>query len=354
MKKPVVVLLHVGYWVIYLLLFLLILAILHQSGPPKPHIHYSLGQIILACLCASGFTLVPAMLSFYSFYNLLFTKILLRKRIWALCIYGVLVSIACGLVGALLVKVSLMAMGKDYSQPQVFIFHVIIIFYNALANGIVGLVMRGFITSYGDIKVKEELNKKNYEMELALIKNQINPHFLFNTLNNIDVMITKDAAKASVYLNKLSDIMRFMLYETKAESIPLSKELTYIEKYVELQKIRTSNSSYVNYKINGDADDLMIAPMLFIPFIENAFKHTEDKKLEDAININIHITKEKIIFDCENRFIEESQNKADINGLGNELIKKRLELLYPKRHTLEVNTKGQVYSVRLTILFHED
>jgi two-component system LytT family sensor kinase len=167
-------------------------------------------------------------------------------------------------------------------------------------------------------------------------------------------MITKDPAKASVYLNKLSDIMRFMLYETKAESISLSKELTYIEKYVELQKIRTSNLSYVNYTINGDAGDLMIAPMLFIPFIENAFKHTENKKLEDAININIDIIKEKIVFACENRITEESQNKSDINGLGNELIEKRLKLLYPNKHTLEVSNKDQIYSVKLTILFHED
>ena len=219
----------------------------------------------------------------------------------------------------------------------------------SIVNGTLGLGMKGFISWYKDIKLKDDLNKKNYEMELALVKNQINPHFLFNTINNIDVLITKDATQASLYLNTLSDIMRFMLYETKTEVIPLVKELSYIEKYIDLQKIRNSNTNYVNYVVDGDSDNLMIAPMLFIPFIENAFKHTENKKLDNAINIKIFITKEKIIFDCENKFSEDLQNKSDQSGLGNELIEKRLILLYTNKHSLEVSTLNKTYKVKLTI-----
>ena len=186
-------------------------------------------------------------------------------------------------------------------------------------------------------------------MELELIKSQINPHFLFNTINNIDVLIAKDAARASAYLNKLSDIMRFMLYETKTEKITLDKELTYIEKYIDLQKIRTSNMNYVNYYVVGDSSNLMIAPMLFIPFIENAFKHTENKKVENAINIKIIIEKEMIIFDCENYYTKETQVKPDQSGLGNELIQKRLTLLYPNKHTLEIINKNNTYKVKLVL-----
>src|ERR1044071_687955 len=115
-------------------------------------------------------------------------------------------------------------------------------------------------------------------MELALIKSQINPHFLFNTINNIDVLIAKDSAKASEYLNKLSGILRYMIYETRNEKISLAGELDYIEKYLELQKIRTANPDYVNFQISGEANNLKIAPMILFPFIENAFKHTENKK----------------------------------------------------------------------------
>ncbi len=226
----------------------------------------------------------------------------------------------------------------------------VLLFLIALVNGVMGFVLKGFVTWYSDLKLMEELNKKNYEMELALVKNQINPHFLFNTINNIDVLIMKDAAQASAYLNKLSDIMRFMLYETKTEKIPLSKELTYIEKYIDLQKIRTSNTNYVNYKVEGDADDLLIAPMLFIPFIENAFKHAENKKLDNAVNIKINISKEMITFECENKFNEGASNNDEQSGLGNELIAKRLQLLYPNKHTLDVSNKNQTYYVKLVVL----
>jgi len=220
----------------------------------------------------------------------------------------------------------------------------------AFVNGIMGFILRGFVTWYGDIKLKEELNKKNYEMELALVKSQINPHFLFNTLNNIDIMIGKDPDQASAYLNKLSDIMRFMLYETKTEEIPLAKELIYIEKYIDLQKIRASNANYVNYIVTGSPDDLRIAPMLFIPFIENAFKHTENKNVENAITIKMNITKEKIAFNCENKINEDNINMPDEGGLGNELIQKRLMLLYPNRHVLKITIANKMYTVELTLL----
>jgi LytS/YehU family sensor histidine kinase len=226
---------------------------------------------------------------------------------------------------------------------------IIVISFVSLLNGIIGLVMRGFISSYDDIKLKEDLNKKNYDMELALIKNQINPHFLFNTINNIDVLIQKDPIKASEYLNKLSDIMRFMLYETTADKIELAKELTYIEKYIELQKIRSSNPTYVNYLLEGNTNNLLIEPMLFIPFIENAFKHTENKSLENAISVKISIHKEMIIFECENKFTVNSQNNSENNGLGNSLIEKRLQLLYPNNHTLEITTENNIYKVKLTL-----
>jgi len=186
-------------------------------------------------------------------------------------------------------------------------------------------------------------------MELALVKSQINPHFLFNTINNIDALIAKDATTASAYLNKLSDIMRFMLYETQSEKIPLSKELTYIEKFIELQKIRTTNSSFIQYQVNGDVRDIQIPPMLFIAFIENAFKHSENKKIEHAIKVNIDIEKGKISFKCENNYNSKSLKKLESGGLGSELIKKRLTLLYPNKHTLSIKNNNELYQVELSL-----
>jgi two-component system, LytTR family, sensor kinase len=355
MKKSVVVLLHLGYWFMYLLLLFCIVAMAFSMGENSgnyPIAYYIPRWIVFF----SAFAIIPGMIGFYSFYTFLFSRFLERKKIFALCLYGILVSVICALLGELIISLIIAATGQNkggYLFPgrdlAGIVVVLVIMFLNALANGIVGLVMRGFITSFGDIKLKEDLNKKNYEMELALVKSQINPHFLFNTINNIDVLIEKDAKKASAYLNKLSDIMRFMLYETKTEKIELAKELSYIEKYIELQRIRTSNTNYVNYSVTGDSENLRIAPMLFIPFIENAFKHAENKKVENAIDIKIAIEKDKIIFECANNYSKETQVRPDQSGLGNELIKKRLNLLYQGKHSLDISNQNNIYKVKLTI-----
>lgn len=193
------------------------------------------------------------------------------------------------------------------------------------------------------------LEKQNYELELNILKSTISPHFLFNTLNNIDVLITKDSEKASIYLKKLSDILRFMLYETKGELIPMSLELEYIEKYIELQKIRTSNVDFVNYTINGKADGLNIPPMIFIPFIENAFKHASNKKTIDAIKIQFEFSNDSIKFYCENFKNKSGAIIQKQSGLGINLIEQRLELLYKDRHTLTIKNTEDKYFISLII-----
>jgi two-component system LytT family sensor kinase len=349
MKKPVVILLHLGYWMMYTLLLLLLMLFLMFPAISNGTMKF---PVFNAFQFLFSFALFPGLISFYLFYTHVFKRFLSKRNILGVFVSGIAISIGSGIVGAIMMtilaslKLHVGLFNDGWSSA---ISLTIVMSLNTLANGIIGLVMKGFITSYGDIQLKEELNKKNYEMELELIKSQINPHFLFNTINNIDVLIEKDAAKASAYLNKLSDIMRFMLYEAKTEQIELTKELTYIEKYIDLQRIRTTNSEYINYTVNGDAKSFTIAPMLFIPFIENAFKHSENKKIEHAIRIQIDVKKDKIIFECENHYSKESQTKPDTSGLGNELIQKRLELLYPKKHLIEITNQNNIYKVKLTL-----
>ena len=165
-------------------------------------------------------------------------------------------------------------------------------------------------------------------------------------------MIEKDPKVASQYLQQLSDIMRFMLYRTKSEEIELQQELAYIEKYIELQRIRTTNPNYVKYSLHGEANGKKVAPMVFIPFIENAFKHTPNKKIENAVEINVHINNNAIHFACKNQFIPVGLNGQNngYNGLGNDLIERRLRLIYPNQHTLAVKKEDSQYQVELTIL----
>jgi LytS/YehU family sensor histidine kinase len=226
-----------------------------------------------------------------------------------------------------------------------------ILFMSFIASiaGLAALILKGFITWFNEIKLKEELKQKNHETEMALIKSQLDPHFLFNTLNNIDVLILKDATEASNYLNKLSDILRFMLYETKTDEILLRKEIEYIEKYIELQKIRTANVNYVSFQVIGNPANITIAPMVFIPFIENAFKHSTNKKIDNAITVQLFVNKENIIFVCENKFDSNRKVIQESNGLGNNLIQRRLNLIYPDKHLLELDKQINLYSIKLTI-----
>jgi two-component system LytT family sensor kinase len=332
MKKSVVVLLHTGYWIMY---FLVICGLLLVVDHTKIHI------ISPAFFGA----LIPAFIGFYIFYGILFEKYLAKKKHLKLTLYILLSSILSSVITEIIIN-------SIFTLPGHFgpiFFSGLFIVFIAFVNGIMGLVMKGFITWYNDIKVKAELDKKNYEMELALMKAQINPHFLFNTINNIDVLIQKDPVRASEYLNKLSDIMRFMLYETKTDKIGLEKELSYVEKYVELQKIRTTNPNFVKLEIKGTASGLRIEPMLFIPFIENAFKHSENKKVENAIAIFFHIDGNSMRFECANAYSESAQLKPEFGGLGNELIQRRLALLYPNKHNFETTYKDGIYKVDLLI-----
>lgn len=236
MKTAFVVFIHAGYWSLYLLLLAVIFAVAWlQISKTSPALQPSLFPLIILCVA-------PNLISFYSFYFLLFPRFLARRQIFFLIISGALVCLLAAFAGALL---SLPFFGLDqaiFNDASEFLFLTTSLFAVAAIHGAIALVIRGFVGWFEEIKSKEELARKNFETEIALVKSQINPHFLFNTLNNIDVLITKDAAQASEYLNKLSGILRYMVYETKNEKIALAAELEYLEKYLELQKIRTVNS----------------------------------------------------------------------------------------------------------------
>ncbi|MEO8855316.1 MAG: sensor histidine kinase [Ginsengibacter sp.] len=345
MKKSIVVLLHIGYWVIYLFLVTMLLMVLSIYGKHQPSRFFG-GLIFGSPLSLGAF--LPALLGFYTSYFFLFDKYLKNKKIFGLFLSEIVAALMASLITEAIIYLLFHNKRINWDSNDIITLGLFLSFI-AIVNGATGLVLKGFINWFNDIKFKLELAKKNYEMELALVKSQINPHFLFNTINNIDVLISKDASRASAYLNKLSDIMRFMLYETKPAKINLHKELTYIEKFIELQKIRTTNEHYINYSIKGDPANFMIPPMLLICFIENAFKHAENKKVENAINIHLDIEKEKLLFQCENAYNENTKITQEQSGLGSDLIKKRLALLYPEKHALKITNNNGMYKVALSL-----
>jgi two-component system, LytTR family, sensor kinase len=344
MKKSFIILLHCAYWLMYLLLLAVIFAAvaLQFKKSPSP-----VGISLLSPLML--LYILPNLISFYAFYFLLFPRFLRRKKFAALIIFGVCACLLAALSGSLFSIIPFGLNQPIFNDAGEFLSLTIPLFLIAAVHGIIALLIRGFITWFDEIKLKEELADKNHEMELALIKSQLNPHFLFNTINNIDVLITKDATRASKYLNKLSGILRYLLYEAKTGQIALAEELGYIEKYLELQRIRTTNQNYVNFKVTGEPHNLKIAPMIFFPFIENAFKHTENNKNANEINIEISIETDRVKFVCKNTYQNNSSVKNEFGGLGNELIGRRLMLLYPNKHSLETGDYDGIYKVKLSL-----
>ena len=343
MKRSAGISIHIGYWLVYLAIWGVVMAAASQSPDANQEdTNYYFGIII-------GVAVIPAIYSFYLFYFFLFSSFLKERNILKAFISGLLISLSSFLVAVITLRFTADMALTCYAESNY--VAVLIVTFISFLNGGVAFIIRGFLTWFDEIKIKEELLKKNHEMELALVKSQLDPHFLFNTLNNIDVLMLKDAEKASSYLNKLSDIMRFILFETKSEEIPLSKEIEYINKYVELQKIRASNTNYVTYEVDGDPTGTNIAPLVFIPIIENAFKHTTNKKLKNAISIKIHINGESVQMDCNNRIDPTRISEVERHGLGNELISKRLKLLYPDQHQLKINNEDNLYSVSLNVQY---
>lgn len=352
MKKSVVVVFHIGFWVCYLLLMLIMLGVFYRSSS---HDIDQTARIANAFKSIFMFAFLPSVITFYMYYFLVFPKYLQQKKFLLTITYGILISLGASIIAYSLHRY-LIETGRILDMDDggkhgrsTFIIVIVVMTIISSISGLVALVIKGFITWFEEVKLKEQLKEKNHETEMALVKAQLDPHFLFNTLNNIDVLLVKDATEASNYLNKLSDILRFMLYETKSDKILLEKELEYIEKYIDLQKIRTSNSNYVSFQITGIPGNKTIAPMVFIPFIENAFKHTNNKKIDNAINVKIVIKKDTILFVCDNKFDPNRKLKQESNGLGNDLIQKRLNLIYPENHTLEIVKHADLYSVHLTI-----
>ncbi len=188
---------------------------------------------------------------------------------------------------------------------------------------------------------RSQLEKQNLAGELALLRSQVNPHFLFNTLNNINALVNRNPERTSRSIVMLSNIMRYMLHEAANERVSLVKEIEYLNSYIELLSLRIDRTDYIKFIVTGEPQNIMIPPMLFIPFVENAFKHGLKDSDPPGIIITLDIAKEGISFRVENLIKPASVGDTPgHHGIGLANLKRRLGLLYPGRHKLEVNSDG--------------
>jgi len=213
-----------------------------------------------------------------------------------------------------------------------------------------------FLEGFIYFKKKEEeaiINKnENLETELKLLKSQINPHFLFNTLNNIYALSAIDTNKTQQSISYLSNMLRYVLYECEQKLVPIKKEILYIEDYIKLFSLKSSYKYPIKFNVNITDKNILVAPMLFLPYVENAFKHSniESKSANSFITIDVdYIENGKIFYSVRNSIPSNKMEKDGLGGIGLINVKKRLSILYPNKHTLNIFEKDNTYNVELTI-----
>ena len=203
--------------------------------------------------------------------------------------------------------------------------------------------------SWQQHKAQQELEKSKLEAELKLLKAQVNPHFLFNTLNNIYSLAYTNGKDSADMILKLSDLMRYMIYESDEKWVPLQKEVNYLTNYIDLQKLKKSKEQNIKFEVKGDVESVQVAPMLFIPFFENAFKHGEINSTGGYLESTLSSENNSVVFHIKNSVPAAEAKKDKVGGIGLENIKKRLELLYPGRYQLEINGNDHFFEVSLKI-----
>ena len=201
-------------------------------------------------------------------------------------------------------------------------------------------------------KQKKEMENEKLQSELAFLKSQVNPHFLFNILNNICSLARKKSDDTENAVIRLSQIMRYMLSESKDEKVNLEKEVEYLKNYIELQQLRLSDKVNIRFAIDGSPGMLMIEPMLLIPFVENAFKHGISYAEDSTIDISLKIAEKELQFRTGNSvYRKKDAPAATDSGIGLKNVLRRLELLYPGNHQISITDDGQKYNVELIIHF---
>ena len=201
-------------------------------------------------------------------------------------------------------------------------------------------------------QLKQEKQQERLQSELSFLRSQISPHFIFNILNSIVYLIRSKSDLAEPVTIKLSELMRYMLYESENAQIPLEKELSYLKNYIELQKVRFEEDVEINLNTEGEATTQLIEPMLMIPFVENAFKHGVGMVLNPIIDVSLKTTEKELFFTVKNKIAPETrEDKDSSSGIGLKNVNRRLELLYPNAHRLEIQNKDGWFIVNLHLTF---
>lgn len=351
-KKNLSILVHILGWIMLCVVLLILSPLSWRMGEVSLPVQFWWKQIFLVSLL---------ILIFYSNSGIIVPKILLRGKNY---LYLLIIVVGALLFYGLIIYFEQFSLYSE-KMHQVFnpdrpfnpkkrwlpgdVFQLLLYLISIGLSTSVSLVQKW----QKDEAIRRELDRQRINTELSYLKAQINPHFFFNTLNNIYALTNLDVSKAQEALLKLSRMMRYVLYENQKNETLLSKEVRFIEDYIELMKMRLSSKVKLDIQIDELKEDLVIAPMLFLPFLENCFKHGISSQKDSEIKIKMEIMGETVFFETRNHIfpINPDSPEAKENGIGLVNTQRRLSLLYPEKHRLKFgkDEANDQYWVNLTI-----
>ncbi|HZY38886.1 MAG TPA: sensor histidine kinase [Mucilaginibacter sp.] len=286
---------------------------------------------------------------FYLNYLVLIPLFLNTKKygIYAAAIVGALIVYGLAKYGVAFIFKQIVLMrvkGQAISFGHYFIGTV----FTSLVFLVLSAVLKFTVDWFLNERKQRDLENQRLSAELAFLKSQINPHFLFNSLNSIYSLAYQRSETTPDAILKLSEIMRYMLYESNDNKVDLEKELQYLHSYIDLQKIRFGNKAYIDFKVQGNIGNQQIAPLLLIAFIENAFKHGVANNPLTPIRVLIDVDDAHLHFYMQNK--KHMNNRDTLGGIGLNNVQRRLNLLYPGKYNLVVNDETDTYTVELSLV----
>src|SRR5688572_26354089 len=334
-----VLLLHLSFWCVYLSFNLYQITVFQRSRGIE------WGQLFASATVQLVFTMLIAYLNY--FYT--WPRFLSSKNIWR---YVAEFSIPFALLITGRVHLQRYLIDGYTHQVEHFYSSFFIVQITAVTLFIVLFVgMLRFAVDWFEFEArKKEVENERLIAELNFLKAQINPHFLFNTLNNLYYLAYTKSENTTEVIAKLSQMMRYMIYDSNHPRVLLSKEIEYMQNYISLERLRLNNQIPINFKIEGNVENIWIAPLIFITFLENAFKHGVNNNNSKAwVNISINLSGNECIYNVENSKINGVAINTGKSGIGLQNVQRRLELSYPNQYKIKIEDKPDVYFVQLNL-----
>ena len=331
---------HLLFWCVYFSFFF------YQISSPRRGQERDLGELIGdASFHVFAMMTISYLNYFYFFPRFLHHKSLGRYLLEFIPLFFLLV------MGVIYVK-RYITDGYTHQVEFIYSFRFAIYMLWSTLFLVLFVAMLKFVEDWFELEAKrKEIENEKLIAELRFLKAQINPHFLFNTLNNLYSLAFMNSPNTTVVIDKLSQMMRYMMYDSNYPKISLSKEIDYMQNYISLEKLRLNNDVPINFKIIGNTEGVQIVPLILITFLENAFKHGVSNNAKNAwVNITLELSGKACVYTVENSQLSENEgNNLEKSGIGLQNVQRRLELSYPNQYDLTVENTPQHYLVHLNL-----